>query len=295
MDEDLLESRSTRLARRLAAATPMMVALDDLQLFDLGFARPDPPPGECETVVRVRPAPSGPAKFEVVAGAARVRRRQISSGTHKVQVVALTSLSDSEAYVVAMREHLAHAGEWDLAVARSLENALRFHFRHDYVAMAKQLAIPLKRFRALIDLARLPEEIIACFPLVSTPDEDEVTQLARRLRNARRRNAIIDRARLLAADQHERGLAGRPQRSSKDILLELCDQSLSPRFLRTTTAFESREGQVIARVDLGTTSIATVTVKLAADVDAAEMRRALDAVVELLTVAHVRRTSRLEM
>ncbi len=201
--------------------------------------------------VMARPDPHHPGRFEIILG-----RRQLEAvrtlklnDTHSLALRArVMPLTDEEAFTLAMSDMASRTDLKPIDVGRTLWAALVGLFNYNYLRMGRLLGMAQKEMRALIDLGRLPSEIIAAVgdPGVLTPAL--VEPLAFRMRTANRRAHVLARAADIADEQAERRRRRRKLRSATDVLDDLCEQIPASEARPSTIDVQTVEGKVIARV-----------------------------------------------
>lgn len=161
--------------------------------------------------VVVRRTPNADQPYELIVG---TRRHFSISWLHannhsEIELVArIETLDDEGAFRLADIENREREDVTDVERARNYRHAIDAYYNGVRTQMAERLAIPKQNLHNLLQLAELPEEVIAAFAEPGDVKIRHGMRLSPLLKDERYREAIMSEARAIAEEQkvlHEAG------------------------------------------------------------------------------------------
>lgn len=204
---------------------------------------------EFAAIVR-RPKKGGRAEYEVICGARRhfaVSWLRANNYPQFRYLIEVRDLSDEEAFRLADLENRDREDISDFERARDYAAALEQYYGGRQKAMAERLEVSEGWLSRYLNLARLPEEVIAAYPSIRDVKELHARVLKPLLADPKFAPAILDAARELAERQAAaRAGQGTPVDGSK-VLATLKSAASGPK--------RSRPPEHIFRADADSTGV----------------------------------------
>lgn len=208
--------------------------------------------------VVVRRTPNADNPYELIVG---TRRHFSVSWLHannhsEIELVArIETLDDEAAFRLADLENREREDVTDLERARNYRHAVDAYYNGVRTQMADRLAIPKQNLHNLLQLAELPDEVVAAFAEPGDVKVRHGMRLSPLLKNEQYRDAIISAAVALRAEQQALKDAG----SDKIEGIKVCERLAAaaatpavskkspPRAKPALTAASGKEiGQIVA-------------------------------------------------
>ena len=164
--------------------------------------------------VVIRRTKNGPAPYELIVGTRRhFSISWLNANNHsEIELIArIETLDDEAAFRLADLENREREDVTDLERARNYQHAVDAYYNGGRTQMAERLAIPRQNLHNLLQLAELPEEIVLAFAEPGDLKVHHGMRLSPMLKDASRRDTVMDAARAVAAEQLERREAGLPK------------------------------------------------------------------------------------
>jgi ParB family chromosome partitioning protein len=184
-------------------------------------------------------------------------------------------LDDEEAFRVADLENRSRKDLSDLERARDYARAVERFYSGNQQRMAERLQVTKSWLSRYLELARLPEPVIAAFEPRQAIGISHGAQLAPLLRDARARESIVTEAVAVAAEQGIRKGEGKDPIAPAAVVQRLIRTARSNRERRATQVTEhtvrADDGVVVARGNRMGRSSVTITVPHAARFDQAAL------------------------
>jgi ParB family chromosome partitioning protein len=161
--------------------------------------------------VVIRRTKNGPASYELIVGTRRhFSVSWLNANNHsEIELIArIETLDDEAAFRLADLENREREDVTDLERARNYQHAVQAYYNGGRIQMAERLAIPRQNLHNLLQLAELPDEVIAAFAEPNDLKVHHGMRLSPILKDASRRDKILDAARVVSAEQQERRDAG---------------------------------------------------------------------------------------
>lgn len=161
--------------------------------------------------VVVRRTKNGAASYELIVGTRRhFSVSWLNANNHpEIELIArIETIDDEAAFRLADLENREREDVTDLERARNYQHAIQAYYNGSPLQMADRLAIPRQNLHNLLQLAELPDEIVAAFAEPSDLKVRHGMRLAPIVKDVSRREAILEAAIAVAAEQVQRRSAG---------------------------------------------------------------------------------------
>lgn len=136
-------------------------------------------------------------------------------------LVNVQQLTDEEAFRIADVENRARQDLTDLERARDYAKALGLFYDGKQKTMADRLRLEPGWLSRLLDLARLPKEVVAAFGDERVLKIEHAKQLGPLLRDARSSQRVLEAARVLAEAQQQAAQAGQALVRPADVVRDM--------------------------------------------------------------------------
>ncbi|MDE8654704.1 ParB/RepB/Spo0J family partition protein [Novosphingobium album (ex Liu et al. 2023)] len=208
--------------------------------------------------VVVRRTPNAENPYELIVGTRRhFSVSWLHSNNHsEIELVArIETLDDEGAFRLADLENREREDVTDLERARNYRHAVDAYYNGVRTQMAERLAIPKQNLHNLLQLAELPDEVVAAFAEPGDLKVRHGMRLSPLLKNEQHRDAIVSAALALHAEQQALKDAGSDKIEGIKVCERLAAAATSPATSRkplarakpALTAASGKEiGQVIA-------------------------------------------------
>lgn len=207
--------------------------------------------------VVVRRTPGADRPYELIVG---TRRHFSISWLHannhsEIELVArIETLDDEGAFRLADLENREREDVTDLERARNYKHAIDAYYNGVRTQMADRLAIPKQNLHNLLQLAELPDEVVAAFAEPADIKVRHGMRLSPLLKHEQHRAAIIAVALALGAEQQRLKAAGDDRIEGIKVCERLAAAAVAPAALnpaarskQTLTALSGKTiGQVLA-------------------------------------------------
>lgn len=160
--------------------------------------------GRQEFPAVVRRVQGGSHQYEVICGARRhfaISWLQDHNYTQFRYLIEVRDLTDEEAFRLADIENRERDDISDYERARDYAEAIDLYYGGRQKAMADRLEVSEPWLSRYLELARLPDEVVAAFPSIRDIRESHARTLKPLLSNTREQSAILEEARKIAAEQ----------------------------------------------------------------------------------------------
>lgn len=218
--------------------------------------------------VVVRRTPGADKPYELIVG---TRRHFSISWLHannhsEIDLIArIEGLDDEAAFRLADLENREREDVTDLERARNYHHAVETYYGGVRTRMAERLAIPKQNLHNLLQLAELPDAIVAAFADAGDIKIRHGMRLSPLLKDPRLRESIVGVAADLAAEQQALKQAGRERIDGSKVCERLANAAVNMPKARhtpsTRTAITARSGQEIGTI-LGNTRVKGFTVNI---------------------------------
>lgn len=237
--------------------------------------------------VVVRRTPNADRPYELIVGTRRhFSVSWLNANTHsEIDLIArIEGLDDEAAFRLADIENREREDVTDLERARNYLHAVDAYYNGVRVRMAERLAIPRQNLHNLLQLAELPDEVIAAF---AEPGDIKIRhgmRLSPLLKDPAQRDAILDAARELAAEQQALRDSGEDKIEGSKVCERLAAAQATRKPKPTATAKPvicSANGQEIGAIIADTRAKGiTICIKPNGSAEVDEILEALRPVIE---------------
>lgn len=235
----------------------------------------------------VRPIKEGPERYEIIAGVRRhfaiswLRNQNFAEYRFLVEV---RDLSDEEAFRISDSENRGRRDISDYERAKSYLTGLSTFYQGNQARMAERLRVSSTTLSRLLNLARLPEEVIAAVADPRQLTVNMVAPLTPLLGSPPVARAIIEQAKAIAAEQQQRLEDGQPRLSAGAVIAAL-RSAVTMRRSSTPTIqeFRTAAGDLVATVKRGRGGSGQIIVAPSRGAAADERRALLLAAVDALS------------
>ena len=216
--------------------------------------------------VVVRRTPNADNPYELIVGTRRhfsVSWLHANNHTEIELVARIETLDDEGAFRLADLENREREDVTDLERARNYRHAVDAYYKGVRTQMAERLAIPKQNLHNLLQLAELPDEVVAAFAEPGDLKVRHGMRLSPLLKNDEHRVAIISAALALRLEQQALKDAG----SDKIEGIKICERlaaaaaTSKKSISRTKTALTAASGKEIGQV-LADTRAKGITVNI---------------------------------
>jgi ParB family chromosome partitioning protein len=235
--------------------------------------------GRQEVPAIVRRVKGDPAhEFEVICGARRhwtvswLRSHDYPDFRFLIEPRELT---DEEAFRIADLENRSRADLTDWERATDYARAVERYYEGSQQRMAERLQVSKSWLSRYLELAKLPEWVVASFGSTSVIGISHAAKLAPLLRAPVSRRAMEEAAEPLAAEQALRGEAGKRLIAPAQVVSRLTERKRSPVKQTRQAVVTDSEQRVVARAERSRVGAITISIPARADVDAEELLAAI--------------------
>lgn len=209
--------------------------------------------GNREPVV-VRRTPGAQHPYELIVGTRRhFSVAWLNANNHsEIDLIArIEGLDDEAAFRLADLENREREDVTDLERARNYHHAIAAYYNGVRTQMADRLAIPKQNLHNLLQLAELPDEVVAAF---ADPGDLKIRhgmRLSPLLKDGSIRDGIVEEARAIAKEQMALANAGADKIEGSKVCERLVAAALAPRVkpaIRSRSSLTSPTGREIGSV-----------------------------------------------
>jgi ParB family chromosome partitioning protein len=243
--------------------------------------------------VVVRRTPQADHPYELIVGTRRhfsVSWLHANNHTEIELVARIETLDDEGAFRLADLENREREDVTDLERARNYRHAIDAYYNGVRAQMADRLAIPKQNLHNLLQLAELPDEVVAAFAQPADLKVRHGMRLSPLVKDDRHRDAIIARALEIAAEQATLKDAGREKIDGSRVCEQLAGAALptkarpNAKSVPSVTTSSGREiGQVLS--DTRAKGI-TININPRGEASVDEILEALRPVIEKAKCTH---------
>jgi ParB family chromosome partitioning protein len=217
--------------------------------------------------VVVRRTPNADRPYELIVGTRRhfsVSWLHANNHTEIDLVARIESLDDEGAFRLADIENREREDVTDLERARNYRFAVDAYYNGVRTQMAERLAIPKQNLHNQLQLAELPDEVIAAF---AEPGDIKVRhgmRLAPMIKDERYREVVLATAKVLAAEQQALGKSGAGKIEGSKVFERLVAAGLVARpkpAAKAHASISSSSGREIGQV-LSDSKAKGITIKV---------------------------------
>ncbi|MBB4660266.1 ParB/RepB/Spo0J family partition protein [Parvularcula dongshanensis] len=218
--------------------------------------------GQQTTPAIARPLKNDPAgyEFEVIAGARRhfavTYLRTQEKRTDILYLVEVRRMEDEEAFLASDAENRGRQDISEYERARDYASALEEFYGGTVLRMAEKVGMSRGKLRHYLNLAGLPDEVVAAFPVSTEITLRAATALAPLLNEDAARTRIVTRASEIAEAQRQaRREGGGARYDARTVQTELLAAGAAPQRQKAKRAAPERvtapDGQLLVEVERG--------------------------------------------
>ncbi|HEX7855216.1 MAG TPA: ParB/RepB/Spo0J family partition protein [Sphingobium sp.] len=211
--------------------------------------------GANREAVVIRRTQKSDRPFELIVG---TRRHFSISWLHannhtEIELVArIETLDDEGAFRLADLENREREDVTDLERARNYREAIDSYYNGVRTQMAERLAIPKQNLHNLLQLAELPDEVVAAFAEPADVKVRHGMRLSPLLKDAERRDPILAAANDIATEQSNLRDAGSPKIEGSRVCERLVAAATAPRTMvsptRTKAVVMAASGREVGQI-----------------------------------------------
>jgi ParB family chromosome partitioning protein len=182
--------------------------------------------------VVVRRTPNAERQYELIVGTRRhFSVSWLNANNHsEIDLIArIESLDDEAAFRLADLENREREDVTDLERARNYRHAIDAYYQGVRTKMAERLAIPKQNLHNLLQLAELPDEVVAAFAEPGDLKIRHGMRLSPLLKDDTRRGIILEEARAISEEQRALREAGADKIEGSKVCERLSNATSAPR------------------------------------------------------------------
>lgn len=182
--------------------------------------------------VVVRRTPNAERQYELIVGTRRhFSVSWLNANNHsEIDLIArIESLDDEAAFRLADLENREREDVTDLERARNYRHAIDAYYHGVRTKMAERLAIPKQNLHNLLQLAELPDEVVAAFAEPGDLKIRHGMRLSPLLKDDTRREIILGEARAISEEQRALREAGADKIEGSKVCERLSNATSAPR------------------------------------------------------------------
>ena len=204
--------------------------------------------------VVVRRTPNATHPYELIVGTRRhFSVAWLNANNHsEIDLIArIEGLDDEAAFRLADLENREREDVTDLERARNYRHAVEAYYNGVRTQMADRLAIPKQNLHNLLQLAELPDEVVAAFAEPGDLKIRHGMRLSPLLKDARHREGIIEEAHAIAGEQSALKAIGADKIEGSKVCERLAAAALAPSDkppAKSKAALTSRSGNEVGLI-----------------------------------------------
>lgn len=182
--------------------------------------------------VVIRRTPNGQLPYELIVGTRRhFSVAWLNANNHsEIDLIArIEALDDEAAFRLADLENREREDVTDLERARNYLHAVEAYYNGVRSQMAQRLAIPKQNLHNLLQLAELPNEVVAAFAEPGDLKIRHGMRLSPLLKNDQLRDSILEEARSIELEQRARKEGGEERIEGSKVCERLASAAMAPR------------------------------------------------------------------